>query len=79
MVKLQQVNGRSFVNIPKEYVKWKRWEKGVELVLGFNERNNLEIAEVESQPSAAKGVVSNRQTSTAKKWVGISPLADQEV
>jgi len=50
MVKLQQISGRSFVNIPKEYVKWKHWKKGTELVLGFNERGNLEIAEVASQP-----------------------------
>ena len=46
MVKLQQINGRSFLNIPKEYVKWKKWKKGTEVVIGFNERNNLEIAEV---------------------------------
>ena len=50
MVKLQQIKERSFVYIPKEYIKWKGWKKGTELVLGFNERGNLEIAEVASQP-----------------------------
>jgi len=74
MVKLQQLHraggDRSFINIPKEYIKWKGWKKGTELVLGFNERGNLEIAEVTSQPSDGKEVVSNlaeRQTHATKK------------
>ncbi|RZN71652.1 MAG: hypothetical protein EF807_02245 [Candidatus Methanolliviera hydrocarbonicum] len=69
MVKLQQIKERSFVYIPKEYIKLKHWEKGTELVLGFNERGNLEIAEVESQPADGKEVVSNlaeRQTHATK-------------
>ena len=53
-MKLQQINGSSFVYIPKEYVKWKGWKKGEELVIGFNERNNLEIIEATTQSSAAK-------------------------
>lgn len=40
MIKLQEVNGRYFVSIPKELVRWKKWEKGQELVIGFNERGN---------------------------------------
>jgi hypothetical protein len=43
---LQEVNGRFFLSIPKEYVKWKKWIKGEELVIDFNERGNLEIKEV---------------------------------
>lgn len=46
MIKLQEVNGRYFVSIPKELVRWKKWEKGQELAIGFNERGNLEITEV---------------------------------
>jgi len=30
-------------------VKWKRWEKGEELLIGFNERGNLEISEVKGR------------------------------
>jgi len=71
MVKLQQINGSSFVYIPKEYIKWKGWKKGEELVLGFNERGNLEIVEVESQPSDGKKVVPKRGTHTAKKRAGV--------
>jgi len=46
MVKLQEVNGRFFLSMPKDLVKWKKWIKGQELVIGFNERGNLEISEV---------------------------------
>ena len=76
MVKLQQLrragDNRSFVNIPKEYIKWKGWKKGTELVLGFNKRGNLVIAEATSQPADGKAVVFNldladRQTHAAKK------------
>ena len=67
MVKLQQVkDGRSFVNIPKEYIKWKRWKKGTELVLGFNERSNLEIAEGESQPPTVARKRTKRRTNMVK-------------
>ncbi len=45
MVKLQEVNERFFISTPKEHVKWKHWEKGEELLIGFNERGNLEIRE----------------------------------
>ena len=46
MAKLQEVNGRFFLSMPKDLVKWKKWIKGQELVIGFNERGNLEISEV---------------------------------
>jgi hypothetical protein len=49
MVKLQEVNGRFFLSMPKELVKWKKWIKGQELVIGFNERGNLEISEVKAR------------------------------
>lgn len=37
----------SILSIPKEYVKWEHWEKGEELLIGFNKRGNLKIREVE--------------------------------
>jgi hypothetical protein len=46
MVKLQEMNGRFFLSMPKDLVKWKKWQKGQELVIGFNERGNLEISEI---------------------------------
>ena len=46
MVKLQEVKGRFLLSIPKDLVKWKKWIKGQELAIGFNERGNLEISEV---------------------------------
>ena len=70
-MKLQQLNGSSFVYIPKEYVKWKGWKKGEELVIGFNERNNLEIVEATTQSSAAKKVAPKGGAHTAKKRAGV--------
>ena len=46
MVKLQEINGRFFLSMRKDLVEWKKWIKGQELVIGFNERGNLEISEV---------------------------------
>jgi hypothetical protein len=46
MVKLQEVRGRFSLRTPKGYGKWKKWQKGQELVIGFNERGNLEISEI---------------------------------
>ena len=47
MVKLQQTpDGQFLLTIPREYAKLKKWEKGQELVIGFNEKGNLELKEV---------------------------------
>ena len=46
MVKLQEVNGQFFITVPKEYVKEKRWIKGQELVLGFDQNGNIIIKEI---------------------------------
>jgi len=32
--------------MPKEYVAWKKWNKRGDLVIGFNEREDVEIGEV---------------------------------
>lgn len=42
---MQESKGRYFISIPKEYVEMKGWKKGEVLVLGFNERGNIEIKE----------------------------------
>jgi bifunctional DNA-binding transcriptional regulator/antitoxin component of YhaV-PrlF toxin-antitoxin module len=46
MVKLQEVTGRYFICIPKEYVKLKKWKKGQELAIGFDHEGNLVIKQV---------------------------------
>ena len=43
MVKLQENKNRWFITLPKEYVKKKKWKKGTELLVSFNERGNIEI------------------------------------
>jgi hypothetical protein len=35
------------LSMPKEYVAWKKWNKRGDLVIGFNEREDVEIGEVE--------------------------------
>lgn len=45
MVKLQEANNRFFLSIPKEYIKKKKWKKGEELLVSFNERGNIEITD----------------------------------
>jgi len=47
MVKLQEGKGRFFVTIPKEYIKKKKWVKGIDLLVSFNERGNIEITDTE--------------------------------
>jgi len=47
MPKLQEAKGRHFITIPLELIKLKKWKKGQVLALGFNERGNIEIREVE--------------------------------
>jgi hypothetical protein len=50
MVKLQKSPaGQYLITIPKGYVKDKGWTKGTELIIGFNERGNLELKEVNSR------------------------------
>jgi len=46
MVKLQELKGRFFISIPKEYVKQTKLEKGDSLTISFNERGNLELKKV---------------------------------
>jgi len=46
MPKLQVSAGRYSISIPIEIVHEKKWEKGQELVISYNERGNLEIREV---------------------------------
>ena len=46
MVKLQQVKGQFSLTIPKEYIEQMKWQKGDTIVLGFNERGNLELKKV---------------------------------
>lgn len=45
MVKLQQSQDRFFLSIPKSLVQKKGWIKGQDLLLVFNERGNIEIAD----------------------------------
>ena len=47
MVKLQQSkDGQFFLTIPREYARKKKWKKGQELILNFNERGNIELLEM---------------------------------
>ncbi len=41
MVKLQEYKGQFFVTIPREYVADKKWEKGQDIVIGFDASGNL--------------------------------------
>jgi hypothetical protein len=45
MAKLQESKGRFSVTLPKEYIEKKKWKKGETLLISFNERGNLEIAD----------------------------------
>jgi hypothetical protein len=47
MPKLQEAKKRFFITLPGELVRKKRWEKGKELTLMFNERGNIEIFDKE--------------------------------
>ena len=49
MVKLQRSKGQYFITIPKEYIIKKKWEKGEILTVSFNERGNVEIADVRNK------------------------------
>lgn len=46
MPKLQESAGRFSLTIPQEIVHEKKWSRGQELVISYNERGNLEIREV---------------------------------
>lgn len=46
MVKLQEVNGRYFLTIPKEYVAEKGWVKGQVIVIGYDQNGNLILKDV---------------------------------
>jgi len=46
MPKLQESAGRFSLCIPLEIVHEKKWVRGQELVISYNERGNLEIREV---------------------------------
>jgi len=43
--KLQSVNGRYFITIPKDMVEKKSWVKGQALFFTWNERGNIEVHE----------------------------------
>jgi len=45
MVKLQESKNRYFVSLPAEIIKKKKWVKGEELIVSFNERGNVEITD----------------------------------
>jgi hypothetical protein len=45
MPKLQELNNRFFITLPKELVNKKAWKKGQDLFLVFNERGNIEISD----------------------------------
>ncbi len=45
MAKLQEQKDRYFITLPRALVKQKKWEKGQELFLVFNERGNIEITD----------------------------------
>ena len=45
MPKLQETKGRFFVSVPRELAHKKKWQKGQELFLVFNERGNIEITD----------------------------------
>lgn len=45
MPKLQEFKGKFSVNVPPEYIKKKGWKKGVDLIISFNERGNIEITD----------------------------------
>jgi len=46
MAILQEMKGRFFLTIPKEYVKLKKWHKGTEVVFGFDQNGDLVLKEI---------------------------------
>ena len=45
MPKLQETNGRFFITVPTKLVKMKRWVKGQDIFIVFNERGNMELVD----------------------------------
>ena len=43
MVKLQETKGRYFITFPKNIVESKQWEKGQDLIIGFNQDGDIII------------------------------------
>lgn len=43
MVKIQEIKGRFFVSIPKEYIHQSNLKKGDVVTVSYNERGNLEL------------------------------------
>jgi len=46
MVRLQESKGRYFITFPKNIVENKEWEKGQDLIIGFNQDGDVLIREV---------------------------------
>ena len=46
MVKIQEIQGRYFVSIPKEYIQQAKMAKGDTLTVSYNERENIELSKV---------------------------------
>jgi hypothetical protein len=49
MVRLQESKGQFLITIPQEFIRKKKWQKGKELILSFNERGNIELVEVDKE------------------------------
>lgn len=45
MPKLQKTKNRYFITLPRSLIEKKKWEKGQDLYICFNERGNMEIQE----------------------------------
>lgn len=43
MPKLQEAKGRYYITIPLEIIKLKKWHKGQDLALGFNQDGDILI------------------------------------
>ncbi len=41
MVRLQESKGRYFITFPKNIVENKEWEKGQDLIIGFNQDGDV--------------------------------------
>lgn len=48
MVKLNESKGRYSITVPKDYVRLKGWQKGQELVIAVNDKNELVLKELKS-------------------------------
>jgi hypothetical protein len=46
MPKLQEAKGRYNITIPLELIKLKKWRKGQDLVLGFNQDGDILIRSI---------------------------------